>query len=192
MPEVLIFVIILSKIRHYRFKPLFFSWVFYPVLIIQIIVIVMQFSPFWGTYDLLRFAPYIQKAVLVSFLFPIFTYKLYKPAIVGSGLVIIGTMLNKFAIAQNGGHMPVFPSLSYLTGYTTPAVFGVADSLHVLGSDATRYKFLTDYIDTGYSILSVGDLLIHFFSFLMIYYMVKAVNNRIGVNNGKGKVNKVS
>lgn len=178
MPEVLIFVIILSKIRRYRIKPLFSSWAFYPVLIIQIIVIVMQFSPFWGNYDLLRFAPYIQKAVLISFLFPIFVYKLYKPAIIGSVLVIVGTMLNKFAIAQNGGHMPVFPSLSYLTGYTTPAALGVVDNLHVLGSDETRYRFLTDYIDTGYSILSIGDILINIFSILIIFYTIKEVNAR--------------
>jgi len=187
MPEILLFVIIVSKIKHYRFKPLFLSWAFYPVLITQIIAIVMQFSPFLGTYALVQFAPYIQKAILVSYFFPIFAFKLYKQAIVGSGLVIAGTLLNKSAIAQNGGHMPVFPSLSYLTGYTTPEAFGVADSLHVLGSDATRYKFLTDYLDTGYSILSIGDLLIHFFSFLMIYYMIKAVNTRIEANNGKEK-----
>jgi hypothetical protein len=103
-------------------------------------------------------------------------FQLYKPALVGSGSIVVGTLLNKFVISQNNGKMPVFPSFSYLTGYVKPYTFQAVQDIHVLGSGAAHWKILTDYIDFGYSILSPGDLFINFFSFLMLYYTIKAVN----------------
>ena len=90
-------------------------------------------------------------------------FQLYKPALIGSGSIVFGTLLNNFVISQNNGKMPAFPSLSYLTGYIKPHTFQAVNDIHVLGSGATHWKFLTDYIDFGYSILSPGDLFIHFF-----------------------------
>jgi len=173
-------VFILAKIKHYKLKYIFFSWSFYPVLISQCVLIFFQCSVFFGTYYFVKFAKIIEPAIVVSFVFSIFAYSLYKPAVIGSFSIIIGTILNKFVIAQNGGKMPVFPSLSYITGYVTPEAFDVADSLHILGSAATKFKFLTDYIDLGYSILSPGDIFIHFFTFLMLYTIIKAANIRYG------------
>lgn len=167
---------IFAKIKHYKLGYLFTSWTFYPILITQSILILFQMSIFWGTFDFVKFAPILQKAILLSFLFPILVYHLYRPAAVGLVSVALGTALNRFVIAQNGGKMPVFPSLSYLTGYCTPASFGAADSIHVLGSAATKYWFLADYIDVGYSILSPGDLLVHSFVLILFYYTIKAIN----------------
>lgn len=180
MADVLLFSLILCKIKGYRIRYLFNSWAFYPVLITQLMLIFFQISIFMGTYYFVRFSSVTETAVILSFIFPMLLFKLYRPAMIGSGSIVLGTMLNRFVISQNGGKMPVFPSLSYLTGYADPAAFGVADSLHVLGNEATKFKFLTDYIDLGYSILSPGDVFIHFFTFIMLFYTVKAANLRYG------------
>ena len=173
--EILI-ICFLAKIKNYKLKYLFDSWTFYPVLAVQCILIFFNFSVFFGTYYFVQFASSIDFAIILSFIFSMYVYKLYKPAISGSVLVVIGTFLNKFAITQNGGKMPAFPTFSYITGYVTPNMFGAADNLHVLGNSATKFIFLTDYIDYGYSILSVGDVFIHLFFCIMLYSIIKAVN----------------
>lgn len=167
---------LLAKIKGYKLKPLFSSRTIYPLLIAQMILVFFQFSIFLNTFYFIRFAAAIQSAIILSFLFPAVVYRLYQPAVAGAVCVLAGSLLNRFVIAQNGGKMPVFPSLSYLTGYISPEFFGAADTLHVLGGEATRFWFLSDYIDVGYSILSPGDLLIHFFTLLMLYYTIKAAN----------------
>jgi hypothetical protein len=136
----------------------------------------VQFGVFFGSYALVRFSRFLEPAMVLSFVFAIIVYKLYTPAVVGSACVVAGTLMNKFVIAQNGGKMPVFPSLSYLTGYTDPQALGSVDSLHVLGNASSKFKFLTDYIDVGYSVLSPGDVLIHLFAAIMLYQLIKAVN----------------
>lgn len=175
-------VCLLAKVRHYKLKYLFYSWTFYPVLIVQCLLVVFQFSIFFDTYYFVRFVPIVEPAIILSFFFALFVYRLYQPAILGSVSVVFGTLLNKFVIAQNGGKMPVFPSLSYLTGYLAPDMLGSMDSLHVLGSADTRFKFLTDYIDYGYSILSLGDVFIHLFVCVMLYSMIVAANEQYGVS----------
>lgn len=173
--EILL-VCLFAQLTHYKVRYLFRTWTFYPVLIVQLMLVVFQLSVFFGTYFFIRFVPISEPAVILSFLFGIFRYRLYKPAMFGSASIIFGTGLNKFVIAQNGGHMPVSPSLSYITGYLTPEMFGSIDSLHVLGGADTKFKFLTDYIDYGYSILSPGDVFIHLFTCIMLYSMIVAVN----------------
>ena len=83
--------------------------------------------------------------VILSFLFALLAFGLYKPALLGSLSIAAGTVLNRFAIAQNGGHMPVFPTLSYLTGYIDPAMLGPAvDGAHDLPRawpDTSFYAF---------------------------------------------------
>ena len=176
MIETLLPAIILGKLRHFKIRYLFFTWSFYPVLISQCILVFLQISVFRGNYYFVQYAFVMKTAVILAFIFPMLVFKLYRPALIGSGFIILGTLLNKIAIFQNNGKMPVFPSLSYLTGYVKPYSFSAAHDIHVLGSAATHWKFLTDYIDLGYSILSPGDLLIHFFSFLMLFYTIKAIN----------------
>ncbi|GAA0727765.1 hypothetical protein GCM10008905_25750 [Clostridium malenominatum] len=74
--------------------------------------------------------------------------------------------------------MPVFPTLSYLTGYATPDAFSKVDDIHVLGNSSTKLKFLTDIIDVGYSILSIGDIFIRVFVFIIIFNTIKHMNRR--------------
>ena len=87
---------------------------------------------------------------------------------------LAGTVMNKVVMHYNGGKMPVFPSFSYLTGYTTPEMLtsGV-DSIHIMGDASTKLPFLADFIDVGYSILSIGDIFIRGFVFIMLYATIK-------------------
>ncbi len=174
----IILVCIIAKLKHYKLKYLFKTWTFYPVLIMQCVLVVFQASIFLRNYMFVQLVPYTEPAVILSFLFAIFVFKLYKPAIAGSVCIGAGTLLNKLAIAQNNGQMPVFPSLSYLTGYVTPEMVSTADTMHTLGGPETKLKFLTDFIDYGYCILSAGDVLIHLFVCIMLYSMIRAVNLR--------------
>ena len=173
-------VCLIAKLKRYKLRYLFSTWTFYPILVVQLLLVLFQFSIFLKTSFFIQFVPYTEPAIILSFLFALFGFKLYKPAIAGSASIVGGTLLNKLVIAQNGGHMPVYPTLSYLTGYVSPESFGSIDSLHILGNSVTKLKFLTDYIDYGYSILSIGDVLIHLFVCFMLYYFIKAVNIRYG------------
>ena len=186
----ILFVCLLAKLKRYKIKYLFYSWTFYPVLAVQLLLVLFQFSLFFKTPYFIKFVPFTEPAMILSFMFALFKYRLYKPALLGSSSAVLGTVLNKFVMAQNGGLMPVYPSLSYLTGYVTPELFGSMDSVHVLGDTATKFKVLTDYIDYGYSILSPGDLLIHLFACFMLYGMITAVNRAHGhdINNKGGKL----
>jgi hypothetical protein len=103
-------------------------------------------------------------------------YKIYKPALIGCSTAMVGTLLNYFVIMNNGGKMPGFPTLSYVTHFIRPNVLSEVAGIHKLGDASTRYWYLSDYIDLGYSVLSPGDLLIHFYTFIMLYYTIKAVN----------------
>lgn len=170
---------IFARIKGYKLTRLFYTWTFYPVLIVQCLLVAFQASIFFRTYYFVRFVPLLEPVVIFSFAFAMFNYKLYKPAVAGSASVVVGTLLNKLVIARNGGQMPVFPSLSYVTGYVTRDMLSSVDSLHVLGSDAAKLKIFTDYIDFGYSILSIGDVFIHLFFCIMLYHLIAASNKDI-------------
>ena len=173
-------VFLLAKIRRYRLFPLFRAWAFYPIFAVQLIGILCQGSLFLHSTLFVKWMPYMEPAAILSFLPALFVYQLYKPAIFGAGGIVAGTALNRLVIAQNAGHMPVYPSLSYLTGYVTPAQFGSLDTLHILGGDGVKLAFLSDYIDFGYCILSPGDVLLHLYTCIMLYALIKAVNRRCG------------
>lgn len=179
----ILIAVLLAKWRKYDLKPIFKSWTIYPVLLVQGVILIFQASIFMGSHIFIPFAPYVTSMVILSFLFSIFAYQLYLPAVLGSLCVLVGTLLNKFVMAQNGGRMPVFPTLSYLTGYATPTSFAYDDGIHVLGSATTQWKWLTDYIDVGYSVLSPGDLFIHAFSVILLYATIKAANQKFNETN---------
>ena len=79
--------------------------------------------------------------------------------------------MNRFVISANDGHMPVYPTLSRLTGYYRDGVLGETadiDGLHILMTSSTKLNWLADYIDLGFSVLSPGDLLIHAFLVIVV------------------------
>lgn len=171
-----IIAFIIAKIKGYKISYLFKSWTIYPVLAIEIIYIFSQVNFFLGNYDYIHYAPFIKKFFLYSLLIPLIFHKLYTPGLIGSCFIFIGTFLNFLVIQLNGGKMPVFPSLSYITGYLKPELFNSPNSIHVLGSCETRLKFLADYIDIGYSIMSIGDVLVDMFGLIIIYFTIKTLN----------------
>ncbi|NLV57665.1 MAG: DUF5317 domain-containing protein [Clostridiales bacterium] len=175
-----IIVCLLAKMRRYKLRYLFRTWTFYPILLMQCGLVVLQASLFFRQYIFVPFVPYTEMAVILSFIFALLAFRLYTPAIVGSASIGVGTLLNKLVIAQNAGKMPVYPSLSYLTGYVTPEMVASMDNLHSVGGPEAKLAFLADYIDYGYCILSPGDVFIHLFACIIFYALIKAVNARYG------------
>jgi hypothetical protein len=179
MFETLLAAGLLAKIKRYKIKYLFTTWTIYPALFVQAVLIYFEISAICGNYYFTRFAKEIQISVILSYIFPMLAFQLYKPALVGCALTTAGSMLNHFVIAQNGGSMPVFPGISYVTQYIRPHVFsGDVAGIHTLGNAAVKYWYLTDFIDLGYTVLSLGDILIHLNTLIMLYYTIKAVNMR--------------
>ena len=187
----LIFAMLLARFKHYKVSYLFKTWTIYPALIIDLAYVYFQINIFIGNYNIVQYASIIRYAFLLSFLVPMFAYQMYKPAIMGSISIAIGSAINNFVLSQNNGKMPVYPTLSYITGYVKAEAFLIVKDVHVLGNAQTHWKILTDYLDVGFSILSIGDLFIHFYVFLMTYYLIKALNinkTLINQNNCKGDV----
>lgn len=179
MIETILIAMLVAKIKGYKLKPLFMSWEIYPVLVFVIIYIFLNMGVFFGNYNFIKFAGILEKVYFCTFFILIIKYKQYVSAIIGSTAIIIGTILNKIAISANGGKMPVFPTLSYLTGYAKRDAFIKVKDLHILGSGASKLRFLTDTIDLGYSILSVGDIFIRIFTFVIIFNTIKSINKTI-------------
>lgn len=180
MPETILFALIYSKYKKYNIKPLFQRKEIYYVLAVEVVYIFLQMTLFAGNYSAIRYAGMLKNIYLCTYLGLILKHQLYKEALFGSGFMLLGGMCNNLAIAANGGKMPVFPSLSYLTSYAKPEAFTiahqVANDFHILGDENTRLKILTDVIDIGYSILSIGDVLIRIFVVLIIYGAIKKMN----------------
>lgn len=176
MLETIIISLIFCKIKKFKIKPLFKSWAIYPVLFMELIYLVVQANIFMENYTLIKYVGVLKTLYLCSYLPLIFVYKQYISAIIGSGFVILGGFLNDIAIAANNGYMPVFPSLSYITGYAKIDAFDKVNDIHILGDASTKLKFLTDIFDIGYSVLSLGDIFIRGFVFIIIYNVVKHLN----------------
>lgn len=184
MFEVWLLVIILSKIKKYDIKEIFKSWTIYPIIIMELIYVLIQVRIFRGDYSFVANLKIFKNIYLISYLFLVFRYDIYIRAIIGSFFLISGGVLNDIAIRANSGFMPVYPSISYITGYIKEGSFNIAGDIHILGNAQSNMKLLTDFIDIGYSILSIGDVLIRVYVFIVLYGAVKKCNTNIreGVN----------
>ena len=180
----LFLAVICAKIKGNRILPVIKAYSLYPYVIAEVLYLYLQACIFAGNYNYVQYTAIFKTVYLYTLLIPIFVYKLYKPGICGSIFIVIGTCLNKFVMSQNDGKMPVFASLSKLTGYYDESAFGLADNIHIIGNETTRYKFLTDYIDLGNGILSIGDVMIHSFVFIIIYYVIKEINRNLEYTTG--------
>ena len=176
MLETVIISLIFCKIKGLRIKSLFKSWTIYPVIFMELVYLVAQIAIFMENYEVISYSGVIKSIYLCSYIPLIFKYKKYISAIIGSAFVFIGGILNDIAIAANNGYMPVFPSISYLTGYAKVDAFDKVKDIHILGDSSTKLKFLTDIFDIGYSVLSIGDIFIRVFVFIIIYNVIKEIN----------------
>ncbi len=172
------FALLCVKIKGYRIIPILKAYPLYPFILAEVLYLFMQANVLWGNYDYIKYASVFKNVYLLTLIIPMIFYKLYKPGFYGSACIIIGTILNKFVMSQNGGKMPVFASLSKLTGYYDESVFQTIDKVHIVGTEATNFKFLADIIDIGYSVLSIGDLFIHSLAYIVIYYVIREIIKR--------------
>jgi hypothetical protein len=177
---VLLFILIallVAKIKRYRILYIFTTCDLYPLFLVELVYLFFQVNVFFDNYSYVQYAKQIQIAYILVLLVPIVRRRLYSQALIGSGMVAIGSLLNHIVIAANDGHMPVLPTLSQLTHYyRDDALFQGIDNFHILMTDATKMNILGDYIDIGYSIMSIGDLLIHSFVLVIVYYTVESIN----------------
>lgn len=176
MIETIIISLIFCKIKKFKIAPLFKNWAIYPVLFMELTFVIVQANIFGENYEVIKYVEILKVLYLCSYLPLIFEFKQYIAAIIGSLFVITGGILNDIAISANNGYMPVFPTLSYITGYAKLDAFERVNDIHILGDSSTKLKFLTDIFDTGYSVLSVGDIFIRGFIFIIIYSVVKYLN----------------
>lgn len=176
MPETILLAILFAKIKKYDIKPLFKTWVIYPVVIFEIITLIGQGATYFGNYEIVQVLGKASFAYLICYLFLIFKYELYKQALIGSAFILAGGFLNDIAIKANGGFMPVYKSLSNMIGSLKFENYNTFNDIHIIGNVDTKLKLLTDYIDLGYTILSVGDIFIRVFIFIVIYYSIKKCN----------------
>jgi|GEM_PF-317180 len=171
-----------AKYRGCDIKIGFRSIALYPPIICEIAYLILQIYVMNGDYDILIFADIFKKIYLLSFLFPIIMLKLYKPGLIGSAFVVIGTALNNWVMVANNGKMPVFPTLTYLTGYVKSNTFERINDIHVLGNAGTQMIILSDIFDVGWSILSIGDILIHLFAGIIVYSAIVELNKKKNKN----------
>lgn len=176
MLETIMISLIFCKVKGLKIKPLFKNWAIYPVMFMELIYIIMQVNIYLENYSVINYVGVLKTMYLCSYLPLIFKYNQYISAIIGAGFVIIGGMLNNIAISVNNGYMPVFPTVSYLTGYAKADSFSKVNDIHILGDSTTKLKILTDIIDVGYSVLSIGDVFIRVYVFIIIYNVVKLLN----------------
>lgn len=176
MLETIGVVLLISKLRGYKVSYLLTEKAFYPLLLCEVFYWGVQLSLFADNYAFLPYVAMFKSIYLCSTLFIIFRYDLFTYAIIGACFVVIGGWCNDLVIAANGGYMPVYPTLSYLTGYANNEAFGVADQLHILGNQTTQLKGLTDIFDIGYSVLSMGDILIRLLPGIILYKGIGRAN----------------
>ncbi|GAA0126598.1 DUF5317 family protein [Clostridium sp. CTA-19] len=173
MIETIFLAFLIGKIKGYKIKPIFKTWQIYPPIFLEIICFILQINIFRGNYHTIIYFKNIKTIYLMSYIFLILKYKEYVQAIIGSVFIFIGSFLNKIAILKNNGKMPVFPTLSYKTGYATKEAFNIVKDIHILGDENSSVIFLTDIFDLGYSVLSIGDILIRAYVFIIIYTSIK-------------------
>jgi len=177
MPETIILALILAKFKKLKIKKLFTIWEFYVILAFELVYIIIQINLFQENFFLLQYLATFNAVYLCAYLLLIYRFRIFKSALVGAGSLFLGSILNQIAMTANDGRMPVFPTLSYLTGYVSGNhSMTTLDSIHKLGGQSVNYFFLTDIIDLGYSVISIGDVFIRFFVFIIIYHSVKCLN----------------
>jgi hypothetical protein len=179
MVETILLAFLVAKLRKYRLTPLFKEWTIYPVFAFALIYVYLDYTIFKGDYSLVRYSTLFRILYYGMFSILILKHKQYRAGFIAFVLIMSGGILNNIVMKANGGKMPVFPSLSYITGYIKPDSFdnmAKHDSIHMLGSSSTRLAFLSDKIDLGYTIMSAGDVLMHLMAFVIIFGVIKHLN----------------
>jgi len=197
MVETLIFSILCLKTKlylklgkfqihkeSYLVKPILKQWSIYPVILMSLIYCIFQYMILNHDYSFIPYQKIFKDALIMSYIILgvdiLFRNKIYKPFIFACYSLLSGCGLNAIVMHFNNKKMPIFPTFTYSTGYTqydmiiNSSKYG---DFHVLGDHTTKLIFLADVFDVcGFSIWSIGDILVRVFAFMMVYYSVKEVN----------------
>jgi len=172
----------------YLIKPILKRWSMYPVIIMSIFYVYLQYTIINQNYYFLQYQHIIKNAILGSYMVlgldVLFRYEKYKEYIIACCSLLCGFILNKIVMHFNNNLMPIFPDISYSTGYTQYDMIINSNrfsDFHVLGNHLTNFIFLADIFDMGGSIWSVGDILVRIFAFIIVYFSVKEIS-KIHVN----------
>jgi len=167
----------------YLIKPILKKWSVYPVIFMSIFYVYLQYTIMNQNYYFLQYQHIIKNAILGSYMIlgldVLFRHEKYKEYIIACCSLLCGFTLNKIVMYFNNNLMPIFPSVSYSTGYTRYDMIMNASKygdFHILGDHTTRLIFLSDVFDVGGSIWSPGDILCRVFTFIIVYYSVKEIS----------------
>ena len=180
---MLIFILIplvIARIKGYRIWSVFRVVDLYPFFLTCFVHGFFVVNAWLGNHSFVAYASALQYVMILSLLLPILRRTIFAPTLVGVGLTLVGTVMNRVVIAANNGKMPVYPTVSKWIGYYKDGQLdGSIDELHILADDSSKLLLLADYIDLGVCVLSPGDLLIHAFASIVIYYTVKRVCHQV-------------
>ncbi len=176
---MLIFILIpliIAYIKGYRIWSVFRVIDLYPFFLACACHGFFVINAWLGNHSFVKYAAILQYVMIISMLLPVVRQRIFVPTMVGVGLTMVGTAMNHIVINANGGKMPVYPTVSKWIGYYKDGQLdGSIDELHVLMDGSSKLPFLADYFDLGSCVLSPGDLLIHAFASIIVYYTVKSV-----------------
>ena len=177
---MLIFILVpflIAYIKGYRIRSVLQLWDLYPFFLSCVCHSFFIINAWLGNHSFVRFSGALQWVMIATLVLPVLVRGIVYPTFVGVGMTVVGTLMNEVVIRANGGKMPVYPTISKWIGYYKEGQLdGSIDQLHVLMDGSSRLAFLADYIDFGLCILSPGDLLIHAFASVIIYYTLKNAN----------------
>lgn len=172
--------LILARVKGYRIWQVFRICDLYPFFAVCACHTFFIVNAWLGNHTFVRYAGVLQYLMIFTLLLPILRRRIVYPTMVGVGLTMVGTLMNQVVIRANDGKMPVYPTVSCWIGYYKEGqLSGAIDDLHVLMDADSALPFLADYIDLGSCILSPGDVLIHAFASIVIYYVAKSVCPRV-------------
>jgi hypothetical protein len=192
--EFILGAFIYAKYKKYNLIPFFKSWVAWLPISFCLAYIFFEVSIWNEHYFILKYQQMFKIATLLGYIPLCVFYRLYEndnieyqhnqlkktltsPMIIGSLFLLLGSTLNRIAIFFNNGYMMTFPSNSYWTGYIKPQL--IDDGLHKIGNAYTHIIPFCNQFDLGYSILSLGDILIRLFVFIILYNSIKQSNKII-------------
>lgn len=167
MIEFIIGTLLYSKFKKgYKLLPILKNWVFYLPLIGIILCVI------FGSTQYINIAKFLFVISFIPIIYILNIKTLH--LVIGTLCILSAGLLNLIAIKANNG-MAVFPSLSYTTGLITAEM--IVEHNYILGNESTKLIPLTDVLDSGLGIYSLGDLIILFIFSYVLYLFIKHCNN---------------
>ena len=169
-------IIIAVLIKKYSLRYILKYWGTYIFICVEIFYVYMQISLFNGDYDLLKYEQYLKPLFILVLLVFVFKYNIYIQTIIASAFMAFGHILNYIVMKANNGYMPVFPTISKYTNFIKNDMSQISQQYNtywVPGDSHTKLKFLSDIWDTGYCIMSLGDIFISIGAAIVLFYAIK-------------------